>query len=67
MARINLLPWREERRKARQKEFVSLLVLSALAGVLLTGLIYTLYSGRIANQNSRNGSSSVAPPSRRQK
>ena len=54
MARINLLPWREERRKARQKEFVSLLVLSALAGVLLTGLIYTLYSGRIANQNSRN-------------
>lgn len=54
MARINLLPWREERRKARQKEFVGMLVLSALAGVLLTGLIYTLYSGRIANQNSRN-------------
>ena len=54
MARINLLPWREERRKARQKEFVGMLVLSALAGVLLTGLIFTLYSGRIANQNSRN-------------
>ena len=30
MARINLLPWREERRKARQKEFVGMLVLSAL-------------------------------------
>ncbi|MCC7097743.1 MAG: PilN domain-containing protein [Thermomonas sp.] len=54
MARINLLPWREERRKARQKEFVGMLVLSALAGVLLTGLVYTFYSGRIANQNSRN-------------
>ncbi len=54
MARINLLPWREERRKARQKEFVGMLVLSALAGVLLTGLIYTFYSGRIANQNGRN-------------
>lgn len=54
MAKINLLPWREERRKARQKEFVGMLVLAVLAGVLLTGLIYTLYSGRIANQNSRN-------------
>ncbi|HQZ30904.1 MAG TPA: fimbrial protein, partial [Arenimonas sp.] len=29
MARINLLPWRAERRKLRQKEFVSMLGLAA--------------------------------------
>ncbi|MEO5628920.1 MAG: fimbrial protein, partial [Thermomonas sp.] len=29
MARINLLPWREERRKARQKQFMGMLGLSA--------------------------------------
>ncbi len=32
MARINLLPWREERRKARQKEFYGMLGLAVLAG-----------------------------------
>lgn len=54
MARINLLPWREERRKARQKEFVGMLGLGVLAGVLLSILIYSFYTGRISNQNARN-------------
>ena len=36
MARINLLPWREERRKARQKEFIGMLGLAVLAGILLS-------------------------------
>ncbi|WP_338065002.1 PilN domain-containing protein [Thermomonas alba] len=54
MARINLLPWREERRKARQKEFYGMLGLSVLAGVLLSILIYSLYGGWIAGQNARN-------------
>lgn len=54
MARINLLPWREERRKARQKEFVGMLGLAALAGVLASFLIISLYNGQIANQNARN-------------
>ena len=31
MARINLLPWRAERRKQRQKEFLTMLGLSAAA------------------------------------
>ncbi|MGO1893977.1 MAG: PilN domain-containing protein, partial [Luteimonas sp.] len=35
MARINLLPWRVERRNQRQKEFGATVALSALAGVLL--------------------------------
>ncbi|MFT4178885.1 MAG: PilN domain-containing protein [Thermomonas sp.] len=54
MAKINLLPWREERRKARQKEFVSMLGLAALAGVLASFLIVSFYNGRISNQNARN-------------
>jgi type IV pilus assembly protein PilN len=54
MARINLLPWRAERRKARQKEFVGMLGLAAIGGVLASFLIVSYYSGRISNQNGRN-------------
>lgn len=54
MARINLLPWRAERRKARQKEFVGMLGLAALGGVLASFLIVSYYSGRISNQTARN-------------
>ena len=54
MARINLLPWREERRKARQKEFVGMLGLAVLAGILLSILIYSFYTGRVSNQTARN-------------
>lgn len=54
MARINLLPWRAERRKARQKEFGVMLGLAVLAGILLTLLIVTIYNGRIAGQEARN-------------
>ena len=54
MARINLLPWRAERRKARQKEFAGMLAVAALGGVLAAFLIVTLYNGRISNQNQRN-------------
>ena len=35
MARINLLPWRAERRKHRQKEFVTMLGGALVAGVAL--------------------------------
>ena len=35
MARINLLPWRVERRQQRQREFYIMLSLAAAAGVLL--------------------------------
>jgi type IV pilus assembly protein PilN len=54
MARINLLPWRAERRKSRQKEFVGMLGLSALAGVLVAFLIVSYYNGRIDGQTERN-------------
>ena len=54
MARINLLPWRAERRKSRQKEFAGMLGLAALAGVLVAFLVYSYYGGRISGQTERN-------------
>jgi type IV pilus assembly protein PilN len=54
MARINLLPWRAERRKLRQKEFVTMLGLAALAGVVLWFLVNTYYNNQISGENERN-------------
>ncbi len=51
---INLLPWREERRKQRQNEFIAMLAFAAL----LAGLIFWLWKGMvegdIADQQTRN-------------
>ena len=54
MAHINLLPWREELRKQKQKEFISTSTISAvLAGVLV--LVAHLYvNGKIEYQKQRN-------------
>jgi type IV pilus assembly protein PilN len=54
MARINLLPWRAERRKQRQKEFMVMLGLSAVAGVVLWFLVNSYYNAMISGQNDRN-------------
>jgi type IV pilus assembly protein PilN len=54
MARINLLPWRAERRKQRQKEFSILLAMSALGAVLLSFLMVGYYKAQISGQNERN-------------
>lgn len=54
MARINLLPWRAERRKLRQKEFLTMLGLAAAAAVVLSFLIISYYNGQISGQNERN-------------
>jgi type IV pilus assembly protein PilN len=54
MARINLLPWRAERRKQRQQEFMGLLGLSALAAVLISLVIVMYYKGQIEGQKARN-------------
>jgi len=54
MAKINLLPWREEIRKQKQREFV----ISAAGGAILAALIVLLahfhIDGLIDNQNLRN-------------
>ena len=54
MARINLLPWRAERRKLRQKDFLGMLGLAVAAGVLASFLVVSWYNSRIGNQNARD-------------
>lgn len=54
MARINLLPWRAERRKLRQKEFMTMLGLAGAAALLLSFLIVMYYNGQIEGQQIRN-------------
>lgn len=54
MAKINLLPWRAERRAQRQKEFYGMLGLAAVAGVLLSFLIWFYYGQQISGQQNRN-------------
>jgi len=54
MARINLLPWRVERRKQRQKEF-GLLMMAALAfGAIVAYGIVFYYDDQIAGQTRLN-------------
>lgn len=54
MAQINLLPWREERRAERKKEFLVVLVLVALLGIGILVLGDRYVSGQIDNQQARN-------------
>jgi type IV pilus assembly protein PilN len=54
MAKINLLPWRAERRANRQKEFYGMLGLAAAGGLVLSFLIWFHYSQQISGQNTRN-------------
>ena len=54
MAHINLLPWREELRKKKQQEFVTLLVLTALLGGLLVFAGHILVNNWISGQQAKN-------------
>lgn len=52
--RINLLPHREQKRAARQRQFISLAISLAILGVAFIGLVHMYFASRIENQNSRN-------------
>ena len=54
MARINLLPWREERRKQRQQEFYVLLGASAVAAILVVFGALWYIGTQIDAQTERN-------------
>lgn len=54
MARINLLPWRAERRKQREREFYTMLGMSAVAAIAVFLCASYWMSQRIDNQNDRN-------------
>lgn len=54
MIKINLLPWREERRKQRAKTFQFMVAGSVAAGVVLALLGWTYFNIQISGQESRN-------------
>jgi type IV pilus assembly protein PilN len=54
MAHINLLPWREAHRQEKQKEFLSILGLTAIAGVTVVFASHMFVSNMISNQEDRN-------------
>ena len=52
--KVNLLPWRDERREQKKKEFLNVLVgVLVFAGVIIFG-IDRYYNGEIETQKSRN-------------
>lgn len=54
MIRINLLPHREQRRAARQRQFLFLAGTVAVSAAIAVGAVHMLLSGRIDSQNERN-------------
>ena len=54
MARINLLPWREELREQRKREFISVLAGVAIVGLGLLYLGHLSMMGQIEGQKKRN-------------
>ena len=54
MVKINLLPWREERRQQLTKEFYVMLGISAGVALLIFGLAFYFYNQSIEFQNKRN-------------
>lgn len=55
MAHVNLLPWRAERRKQREREFYMQLVAAFVVALGVLLLWYFWMNQRIDNQNERNG------------
>ena len=54
MPRINLLPWREEDRKRRQREFLVAMGGAFVAGIVVVGLLMFVFSQMIDTQRGRN-------------
>ncbi len=54
MIRVNLLPHREEKRKARQKQFVTLAALFVIVALAIGGLLWFIFDSQIENQKGRN-------------
>lgn len=54
MARINLLPWREEARRERQRQFLYSLMGTLVLGAILVLIVGMFFDQRITHQESRN-------------
>ncbi len=54
MIRVNLLPHRAEKRKARQVQFIVFSVISLVLAALVVGFVHVVISGQISHQEGRN-------------
>lgn len=54
MTRINLLPHREERRKAARKHFAVVAAMTAVLGGAIVLLVHGFYAAKVSEQVSRN-------------
>lgn len=54
MPRINLLPWREEERKRRQREFGVAVIAAGIAGAAVVVTTIFIFNQMISEQNRRN-------------
>ena len=54
MAKINLLPWREEQRKLRQRKFLSTMLGTVILGFVVVFIVITFYNQKIDHQRERN-------------
>jgi len=54
MTRINLLPHREEKRKARQRQLAMLAGLTSAMALALSALLWVVFTAQVDNQKSRN-------------
>lgn len=54
MAHINLLPWREERRKEQLRQFLTMLGLTVVLMVLIILAVHLQYNRMISAQQARN-------------
>ncbi|MEE8321518.1 MAG: PilN domain-containing protein [Gammaproteobacteria bacterium] len=54
MSRINLLPWREARRKELQNQFISAVGVAAVLGAIVWGIGHFYHTQLMENQLSRN-------------
>ncbi len=54
MIRVNLLPHRAEKRKARQVQFILLSIISLVIGVVVVGFVHAAISTQISYQERRN-------------
>ena len=53
MARFNLLPWREELRVERKRQFIGILGLAVVIGALVSLLVHMSFESKINSQKSR--------------
>jgi len=54
MIRVNLLPHRAEKRRARQNQFIAFCIIFLLLGIMIVGLVHAAISIQTDYQDSRN-------------